>query len=85
MKNLQEIAVIHSIDDYAAGMIIEQFFKWTGFSYYIHVYNELDDSLNEMLFQSSNPFDTMIFINDKDEKFKSRFSQLANNSMAENI
>ena len=32
MKNLQEIAVIHSIDDYAAGMIIEQFFKWTGFS-----------------------------------------------------
>ena len=82
MKNLQEIAVIHSIDDYAAGMIIEQFFKWTGFSYYIHVYNELDDSLNEMLFQSSNPFDTMIFINDKDEKFKSRFSQLANNSIS---
>lgn len=78
MKNLQEIAVIHSIDDYAAGMIIEQFFKWTGFSYYIHVYNELDDSLNEKLFKNPYPFDMMIFINDKVERFKYRFSRLAN-------
>lgn len=78
MKNLQEIAVIHSIDDYAAGMIIEQFFKWTGFSYYIHVYNELDDSLNEKLFKNPYPFNIIIFINDKVERFKHKFSRLAN-------
>lgn len=85
MKNLQEIAVIHSIDDYAAGMIIEQFFKWSGFSYYIHIYNEFNDCFNEKLFQSSNSFDMMIFINDKDERFKSRFSLLANSNISINF
>ena len=78
MKNLEEIAVIHSIDDYAAGMIIEQFFKWTGFSYYIHVYNEKNDYFNKIFIDKVNtPFDMIIFINDKEDRFKVRFSGIS--------
>lgn len=82
MKNLLEIAVVHSIDDYAAGMFIENFFKWTGFSYYIHVYNEVDDNINDIFQKSSNHFDMIIYINDTTEKFKSRFNHLARNSIS---
>lgn len=78
MKNLEDIAVIHSIDDYAAGMIIEQFFKWTGFSYYIHVYNEQNDYFNKIIIDKVNtPFDMIIFINDKEDRFKVRFSGIS--------
>lgn len=78
MKNLEDIAVIHSIDDYAAGMIIEQFFKWTGFSYYIHVYNEKNDYFNKIFIDKVNtPFDMIIFINDKEDRFKVRFSGIS--------
>lgn len=78
MKNLEEIAVIHSIDDYAAGMIIEQFFKWTGFSYYIHVYNEQNDYFNKIFIDKVNtPFDMIIFINDKEDRFKSIFNRIS--------
>ena len=82
MKNLLEIAVVHSIDDYAAGMFIENFFKWTGFSYYIHVYNEVDDNINDIFQKSSNHFDMIIYINDTAERFKSRFNHLAQNSIS---
>ena len=78
MKNLEEIAVIHSIDDYAAGMIIEQFFKWTGFSYYIHVYNEKNDYFNKIFIDKVNtPFDIIIFINYKEDRFKSIFNGIS--------
>ena len=82
MRDLLEIAVVHSIDDYAAGMFIESFFKWTGFSYYIHVYNEVDDNINEIFSKSSNHFDMIIYINDTAERFKSRFNHLARTSIS---
>lgn len=82
MRDLLEIAVVHSIDDYAAGMFIESFFKWTGFSYYIHVYNELDNNINDIFQKSSNHFDMIIYINDTAERFKSRFNHLARTSIS---
>ena len=77
MQGLEEIAIIHSIDDYQAGLLIKESLKLEGFSYFSYVYNELNDDLNRQLEESNNRFDLIIYVNDKDGMYQKRFKKLA--------
>lgn len=77
MQGLEEIAIIHSIDDYQAGLLIKESLKLEGFSYFSYVYNELNDDLNKQLEESNNRFDLIIYVNDKDGMYQERFKKLA--------
>ena len=82
MRDLQEILVVHSMDNYVAGITISNFFKWTGFSYYVHVHNELDDRLNNGLVHSNNHFDMAIYVNDVAKRFYSKYHHLSLDSIS---
>lgn len=77
MQGLEEIAIIHSIDDYQAGLLIKESLKLEGFSYFSYVYNELNDDLNKQLEESNNRFDLIIYVNDTDGMYQKRFKKLA--------
>lgn len=77
MQGLEEIAIIHSIDDYQEGLLIKESLKLEGFSYFSYVYNELNDDLNRQLEESNNRFDLIIYVNDKDGMYQKRFKKLA--------
>ena len=85
MQGLEEIAIIHSIDDYQAGLLIKESLKLEGFSYFSYVYNELNDDLNKQLEESNNKFDLIIYINDTDGMYQKRFKKLAEMNVQVNI
>ena len=57
MQELEEIAIIHSIDDYQSALSVKEFLKLNGFSYFTYAYNEVHDELNDLLRRSNNHFD----------------------------
>ena len=77
MQRLEEIAIIHSIDDYQAGLMIKESLKLEGFSYFAYVYNEVNDNLNKRLEESNNRFDLLIYVNDTNGMYQERFKKLA--------
>ena len=77
MNGLEEIAIIHSIDDYEAGLFLKEYVKWVGFSYFTYVYNDDNDEFNRILEERKNHFDLIIYINDETMKYRKRFKHLA--------
>lgn len=85
MQGLEEIAIIHSIDDYQAALSLKEFLKLNGFSYFTYAYNEIYDELNDLLKESNNHFDLIVYINDVSGKFQKRFGHLTNYNINVNI
>lgn len=77
MKGFEEIAVIHSIDNYNEAMFLEGFLKWIGVSFFDYAYNNLYDEFNQYLENSGDKFDAIIYINDEGDKYISRFGCLS--------
>lgn len=77
MKGFEEIAVIHSIDNYNEAMFLEGFLKWIGVSFFDYAYNNLYDEFNQYLENSGEKFDAIIYINDEGDKYISRFGCLS--------
>lgn len=82
MQGLEEIAIIHSIKDYQAGLFIKESLKLEGFSYFVYAYNELDDRPNELFEKSNNKFDLILYINDDSKIYQKRFEKLAYHNVA---
>ena len=85
MQGLEEIAIIHSIDDYQAALSLKEFLKLNGFSYFTYAYNEIYDELNDLLKESNNHFDLIVYINDVSGKFQEKFGHLTNYNINVNI
>lgn len=81
MEGLEEIAIIHSTEDYAQALFVKEFLKWSGFSYFDYVYNDLYDRFNKTLEKSKNHFDAIFYINDTQKKFESRLGNLTDNNI----
>lgn len=77
MKGFEEIAVIHSIDNYNEVMFLEGFLKWIGVAFFDYTYNDLYDEFNQYLENSGERFDAIIYINDEGDKYISRFGCLS--------
>lgn len=77
MKEFEEIAVIHGINDYDEARFLEGFLKWIGVSFFDYVYNDLYDEFNQYLENSGERFDAVIYINDENDKYISRFGCLS--------
>lgn len=77
MEGLEEIAVIHSVDDYPAGLFIKESLKLEGFSYFTYAYNERNDQINDILKNSDNRFDLILYVNDQNGKFRGKFGHLS--------
>ena len=77
MKGFEEIAVIHSIDNYNEAMFLEGFLKWIGVAFFDYTYNDLYDEFNQYLENSGEKFDVVIYINDENDKYISRFGCLS--------
>lgn len=77
MQGFEEIAVIHSIDDYNEAMFLEGFLKWIGVTFFDYTYNDLYDEFNQYLENSGEKFDVVIYINDENDKYISRFRCLS--------
>lgn len=77
MKGFEEIAVIHSIDNYNEAMFLEGFLKWIGVAFFDYTYNDLYDEFNQYLENSGERFDAIIYINDEGDKYISRFGCLS--------
>lgn len=76
MKGFDEIAVIHGINDYDEARFLEGFLKWIGASFFDYVHNDLHDEFNQYLENSGERFDVVIYINDENDKYISRFGCL---------
>lgn len=81
MRGLEEIAIIHSADDYPVGLFLKENLKLNGFSYFMYAYNELDDKKNDILAKSDNQFDLILYVNDQNDKWQNRFGHLSNHSV----
>ena len=77
MKGFGEIAVIHGIDDYDEARFLEGFLKWIGVTFFDYTYNDLYDEFNQYLENSGEKFDVVIYINDENDKYISRFGCLS--------
>lgn len=77
MEGLEEIAVIHSVDDYPVGLFIKESLKLEGFSYFTYAYNERNDQINDILKNSDNRFDLILYVNDQNGKFREKFGHLS--------
>lgn len=81
MKGLEEIAIIHSVDDYSVGLFLKENLKLEGFSYFVYAYNQLDDKKNDILSESNNQFDLILYVNDQNDKWQSRFGHLSHHNL----
>lgn len=45
MKGFEEIAVIHSIDNYNEAMFLEGFLKWIGVAFFDYTYNDVYNTI----------------------------------------
>lgn len=77
MKGFGEIAVIHSIDNYDEARFLEWFLKWIGVAFFDYTYNDVHDEFNQYLENSGEKFDVVIYINDENDKYISRFGCLS--------
>ena len=77
MKEFGEIAVIHSIDNYDEARFLEGFLKWIGVAFFDYTYNDVHDEFNQYLENSGEKFDVVIYINDENDKYISRFGCLS--------
>lgn len=85
MKGFEEIAVIHGIDNYDEARFLEGFLKWIGVSFFDYVYNDLYDEFNQYLENSGERFDMVIYINDENDKYISRFGCLSKTNIKLNF
>ena len=81
MRKLEEIAVIHDIDNYEQSLFLERFLRWTGFVCFSYTYNDVYDEFNQYLEKSKNNFDAIFYINDNDGRLESRFGHLTENNV----
>lgn len=81
MKGLEEIAIIHSVEDYPVGLFLKENLKLQGFSYFVYAYNQLNDKPNDILAKSANQFDLILYVNDQENNWQSRFSHLSNHNL----
>lgn len=81
MRKLEEIAVIHDIDNYEQSLFLECFLRWTGFVCFSYTYNDVYDEFNQYLEKSKNNFDAIFYINDNDGRLESRFGHLTENNV----
>ena len=77
MKGFGEIAVIHSIDNYDEARFLEGFLKWIGVAFFDYTYNDVHEEFNQYLENSGEKFDVVIYINDENDKYISRFGCLS--------
>lgn len=77
MKGFGEIAVIHSIDNSDEARFLEGFLKWIGVAFFDYTYNDVHDEFNQYLENSGEKFDVVIYINDENDKYISRFGCLS--------
>lgn len=77
MKGFGEIAVIHGIDNYDEARFLEGFLKWIGVAFFDYTYNDVHDEFNQYLENSGEKFDVVIYINDENDKYISRFGCLS--------
>ena len=77
MKGFGKIAVIHSIDNYDEARFLEGFLKWIGVAFFDYTYNDVHDEFNQYLENSGEKFDVVIYINDENDKYISRFGCLS--------
>lgn len=77
MKGFGEIAVIHSIDNYDEARFLEGFLKWIGVAFFDYTYNDVHDEFNQYLENSGEKFDVVIYINDENDKYITRFGCLS--------
>ncbi len=82
MRKLEEIAVIHDIDNYEQSLFLERFLRWTGFVCFSYTYNDVYDEFNQYLEKSKNNFDAIFYINDNDGRLESRFGHLTKNNVS---
>lgn len=82
MRKLEEIAVIHDIDNYEQSLFLERFLRWTGFVCFSYTYNDVYDEFNQYLEKSKNNFDAIFYINDNDGRLESRFGHLTENNVS---
>ncbi|MCD7882749.1 MAG: hypothetical protein LUI87_03435 [Lachnospiraceae bacterium] len=75
MRGLREACVVCASKDYAEAVYFKEFLKWTGFSFFIFIFNEHDDKLNEVIAKDTGTFDFVIYIGDQDGTWERRFSQ----------
>lgn len=85
MKGFEEIAVIHGINDYDEARFLEGFLKWIGVSFFDYVYNDLYNEFNQYLENSGEKFDAVIYINDENDKYISRFRCLSKTNIRLNF
>lgn len=71
-----EACIIHSMEDYATANYFKEFFKWTGLSFFDFVYHENNEELNLILQDGSNHFDFIIYIHDKEDRWKQKYGKL---------
>ena len=81
MRGLEEIAIVHSADDYSVGLFLKENLKLNGFSYFMYAFNELDDKKNDILAKSDNHFDLILYVNDQNDKWQNRFGHLSNHNV----
>lgn len=71
-----ELCIIHSMNNYATANYFKEFFKWVGLSFFDFVYNENNEEMNLKL-DSSNHFDFMVCVDDKENKWKVKYGEIA--------
>lgn len=76
MQKFEEIAVARGIKDGKKAGFLLGFLKFAGVSAVEYVYNDLFDGFNKYVENSKNRFDAVLYINDSDSRYLSRFEKL---------
>lgn len=77
MDKINEICIVYSIDNYTEELYLKEFMKWIGISYFAYCYHEEFDELNTLLDKKNNKFDVIVYLNDKDARWRRRYQHLA--------
>ena len=77
MQKFEEIAVIRGIKDGKEAGFLLGFLKFAGVSAVEYVYNDLFDGFNKYVENSKNRFDVVLYVNDSDSRYLSRFEKLS--------
>ena len=76
MQKFEEIAVVRGIKEGKEAGFLLGFLKFAGVSAVEYVYNDLFDGFNKYVENSKNRFDAVLYINDSDSRYLSRFEKL---------
>ena len=76
MEKLNEVCIIHTIDDYAPALFLKEFFRWIGVSFFETVDYEDVKHGSDIISKDRNVFDLLIFINDGDNALKGKYDYM---------